>query len=133
MLLVKKAETIKELNLVFKALPALNPTDGIHVYGYWKGNKCVGASWLNKEFPHYLNMEYYDKSALIVKAIAESFKELFKIRPRLQAKIDISNYKSNKMTKQLGFYKLYTENGYNIVEIAPETWKFKDKYPVVER
>ena len=130
MITTKKAETAEEQQKVFDALPVLNPKECLCIYGYWRGDKCIGASWLDKDFPYYLNMEYYDKSAVIVKAIAKSFKELFKIKSRLTAKISLSNYKSLKMVKQLGFYNLYIKNNFSYVEITEESWKYKKKYPI---
>ena len=117
MLTVKKAETKEEKQQVFNSLPSLRPVNCLCIYGYWKDDVCVGASWLESEYPHYLAMEYYDKSGAIVGAIAESFKELFKIKSRLTARVNLDNYKSLKMTKQLGFYNLY------IKEINPHRQK----------
>lgn len=130
MIIVKEAKTELEKKEVFKVLTALKPTQGIHVYGYWKNNKCVGASWLDIQYPHYLSMEYYDKSVYIVKAIGESFKELFKIKHCLTAKVNNDNFKSLKMVKQLGFYTLYKTDVYHLVEITKDTWNFKNKYPL---
>ena len=130
MITTKKAETAEEQQKVFDALPVLNPKECLCIYGYWREDKCIGASWLDKDFPHYLNMEYYDKSASIVKAIAESFKELFKIKLRLTARILLSNYKSLKMSKQLGFYNLYIKDDFFYIELSKESWKYKKKYPI---
>jgi hypothetical protein len=130
MIIAKEAITEQEKQEVFKALPVLKPTQGIHVYGYWKDNKCVGASWLDIEYPHYLSMEYYDKSSSIVKAIADSFKELFKIKHCLTAKVTNDNFKSLKMIKQLGFYVVYKTDTYHLVEITKDTWNFKNRYPL---
>ena len=75
-------------------------------------------------------MEYYDKSSSIVRAIAESFKCMFKTKSRLTAKILLSNYKSLKMAKQLGFYNLYIKDNFSYVELSTESWKYKKKYPI---
>ena len=131
MIQVRKAETKQEQELVFKSLQSLNPTNCLHIYAYWRDDKCVGASWLDLEYPHYLSMEYYDKSAVIVKAIAESFKELFKIKNCLTARIKADNLKSLKMTKQLGFYTLYEKDGFIIKEITPKTWRYHKRYPLI--
>lgn len=130
MILAKKAETQEEKAKVYKSLPSLRPTSCLCIYGYWKDDKCVGASWLDLNYPHYLNMEYYDKSPSIVKAIADSFKELFKIKHCLTAKVNNTNYKSLKMVKQLGFYTVYQKDEYYLVEITKDTWNFKDRYPL---
>ena len=125
-----KAESLEQQQEVFKALPVLRPSSCLCIYGYWKDGKCVGASWLNEQYPHYLNMEYYDSSAGIVRAIAESFKELFKFRTQLTANIVNTNFKSLKMVKQLGFYTLYEKDGLHLVELTKETWKYQKKYPI---
>jgi len=125
-----KAESSEEQQEIFKALPVLRPNSCLCIYGYWKDGKCVGAVWLNEQYPHYLNMEYYDSSAGIVRAIAESFKELFKLKSHLTANIVNTNFKSLKMGKQLGFYMLYEKDGMHLVELTKETWRYKNRYPL---
>jgi hypothetical protein len=129
MIIVKEAVTLNEKKEIAKALTLFSSDNCLCVYGYWKNGKCVGASWLDLTYPHYLSMEYYDKSAAIVKAIYESFKELFKIKPYLTARISTDNFKSLKMTKQLGFYTLYTLDNCSVVEISKASWRFKKRYP----
>ena len=130
MIVTKEAKTEQEKQEVYKVLPSLSPNSCLCIYGYWKDSKCVGASWLDLEYPHYLSMEFYDKSAGIVKAIADSFKELFKIKHCLTAKVTNDNFKSLKMIKQLGFYVVYKTDTYHLVEITKDTWNFKNKYPL---
>jgi hypothetical protein len=139
MLVCRRPKDADEYKKVLKSLPALNPKyrDIGVLYAYFKDDECVGASWLDKHYPYELNMEYYDYSASIIKVIAESFKELFKIKNCLRATISNSNAKSNKMCEQMGFQKLYTKKtkfgaieGNSVWEISPSLWKYKDKYPV---
>ena len=133
MMLCKKAETPEDIVAVIKACKELNPSSSnmLEVYGYWKDGEFIGASYLDAEYPNHLNMEYHDKSGAIVAVIAESFKELFKYKKVLTAKIPPSNGKSIKMVNQLGFKKIYSSNGFIHFEISADTWAFKDKYPVV--
>lgn len=133
MMLCKKAETLEDIIAVAKSCKELNPLPNnmLEVYGYWKDGEFIGASYLDAQYPNYLNMEYHDKSGGIVAVIAESFKQLFKYKRVLTAKISPSHGKSLKMVNQLGFKKLYSSDGYIYFEISPETWAFKDKYPVV--
>ena len=133
MMLCKKAETPEEIAVVIKACKELAPSinNMIEVYGYWKDGEFIGASYLDAEYPNHLNMEYHDKSGGIVAVIAESFKELFKYKKVLTAKISPTHGKSLKMVDQLGFKKIYSANGFIYFEISADTWAFKDKYPVV--
>jgi len=131
MLIVKRSDSLQEKQKIIKTLNTLNLDNAIHIYTYWNKDKCVGGSWLDAQYPHYLNMEYYDKSAVIVRAIYESFIELFKIKISLTARIKSDNVKSLKMTKQLGFYTLYKKDGFIVKEITPKTWKYQKKYPFI--
>jgi RimJ/RimL family protein N-acetyltransferase len=131
MILVKQAKTEQEQTIVFKALPVLNPNNGIYIYAFWENNKCIGAFWLDVDYPHYMNYEFYNKSSLIVKAISEAFKELFKIKNCLTIRIKADNLKSLKMAKQLGFYTLYEKDGFIIKEITSKTWRYHKRYPLI--
>jgi hypothetical protein len=130
MIVSKKAETNEEQQKVFDALPVLKPKECLCIYGYWREDKCLGAAWLDKDFPYYFNMEYYDKSAVILRAIAESFKDIFKTRSRITARVSVSNYKSLKTGRQMGFYSLYTKDYFTYIELTPKAWKYKKKYPI---
>lgn len=133
MMICKKVETPEDMMAVVKACKELypNPENMIEIYGYWKDGECIGASYLDAEYPNHLNMEYHDKSGAIVAVIADSFKELFKYKKVLTAKISTTNSKSLKMVNQLGFKKIYLSNEYVHFQISADTWAFKDKYPVV--
>jgi hypothetical protein len=104
--------------------------DALCIYGYWKNNVCVGATWIDKNYPYNLSMALTDKSFAVLKPIAQSYKELFKKFKVLTAKININNFASNKIAIQLGWQLIYSTNGDNIYEIRKENWKYKKKYPV---
>ena len=139
MLVCRRPKDIEEYKHVLSSLKNLKPEykEIAVLYAYFRDDQCVGASWLSSQYPYELSMEYYDSSAAIVKAISESFKELFKIKKCLRATISNANEKSIKMVKQLGFVRLYVKknklgnlDGNSVWEITPGLWKFKNKYPV---
>lgn len=129
----KKAQSKHNILEVCKAMKQLGSTNPLAVYGYWYKDKCIGGSFLTKEFPYYLVMGFYPPPGVsIVKAIRDSFVGLFSIKPKLLAKIDLTNQKSLKMIRQLGFYHLYVEHQYVVAEIAPETWRYQKRYPITK-
>lgn len=129
----KQAQSPQDIFEVSQGMKQLGSLDPLAMYGYWYKGKCIGGSYLTKEFPYYLVMEFYPPPGVsIVKAIRDSFVGLFKIKPKLLAKINLDNQKSLKMIKQLGFYHLYIENTDVVAEIAPETWRYQKRYPITK-
>ena len=107
MIEARLAITDDEIAIVRKAMPLFGTSTGVCIYGYWDDGKCIGGSYLQKQFPHELVMEFYCHCPTVIKAIANSFSGMLKIYPQLNAKIEITNKKSLKIAKMLGFVKLY--------------------------
>ena len=130
MIEAKLAVTDDELKDVCAAMLKFGTLNALCIYGYWNGNKCVGGSYLQAQYPHELVMEFYTHCPTIVKAIGQSYSGLLKIQKQLNAKIEITNYKSLKMVKMLGFVKLYTKDNQVAVQFNAENWKYKNRYPL---
>lgn len=129
----KQAKSPHDIFLVSKAMKQFGSIDPLAVYGYWYKEKCIGGTYLIKEFPNNLVMEFYPPQGVsIAKAIRDSFVGLLKIKPKLVAKIEITNHKSIKISKQLGFYLLYIEDNYAVVEFSPEKWRYQKRYPITK-
>lgn len=122
------AITIDEIKSVKIAMPKYGTLNALCIYGYWNKEKCVGGSYLQAQFPHELVMEFYTHCPTIVKAIGQSYDGMLKLKPQLNAKIEVSNYKSLKMVKMLGFSKLYTLNSQVAVQFNRENWRYQKKY-----
>jgi hypothetical protein len=130
MIEARLASTDSELKSVCAAMPKLGTLKALCVYGYWNGDTCVGGSYLQRNYPYELVMEFYTHCPTIVKAIGQSYKEMLKIQPQLTARIDIANYKSLKMVKMLGFVKLYTKENRVAVQFNRENWRYQKRYPL---
>ena len=128
MIICKKADDEKTITELKTVMVKHGTEEALCIYGYWENDKCVGGSYLQKEFPNELVMEFYTSNPMIVKAIGESYVEMLKYKSRLTATIQSTNRKSLKMVKLLGFYKLYEENGSVKVEFAPERWRYKKRW-----
>jgi hypothetical protein len=128
MIEAKLAVTDSELKSVRAAMPKLGTLNALCVYGYWENEKCVGGSYLQAQFPHELVMEFYTNCPTIVKAIGKSYIGFLKIQPQLNARIEVTNYKSLKMVKMLGFVKLYTAENQIAVQFNRENWRYKKRY-----
>ena len=103
MIEARLAVTDKEIKAVSAAMHRLGTLNAFCVYGYWEGDKCVGGSYLQEQYPNELVIEFYTHCPTIVKALGEAFSGMLKIKPQLNARIEVTNYKSLKMVKMLGF------------------------------
>ena len=130
MIEARLASTDSEIKAVRAAMPKLGTLNALCIYGYWEGNKCVGGSYLQEQYPNELVMEFYTHCPTIVKAIGESYSGLLKIKPQLNAKIEVTNYKSLKMVKMLGFVTLYTADNQVAVQFNKENWRYQSRYPL---
>lgn len=130
MIEARLAIRIDEIKSVQMAMPKHGTLNALCIYGYWNKDKCVGGSYLQTQFPHELVMEFYTHCPTIVKAIGQSYNGMLKLKPQLNAKIEVSNYKSLKMVKMLGFLKLYTLDNQVAVQFNRENWRYKKRYPL---
>lgn len=124
----RKAITENDINQIYAAMKIYKTKDFLCMYGYWNKDECVGGAYLEKAFPHNLVMEFYTRSPIVLKAIWESFVEMLKIRNQLNAVIDISNRKSLKIAKMLGFIKVYTDNNQVNLQFKPDNWRYNKRY-----
>lgn len=130
MIEAKLAVTDSEIKAVCMAMPKLGTLNVLCVYGYWNNDKCVGGAYLTKTFPNDLVMEFYTKCPTVINAIGASFVEMFKLKKQLTARINVTNYKSLKMVKMLGFNTLYTDNTSITVEFHKENWRYNKRYNI---
>jgi hypothetical protein len=130
MIEAKLAITDSEIKAVCFAMRKLGTLNALCVYGYWNKDKCVGGSYLQAQYPNELVMEFYTHCPTIVKAIGQSYNAFLKIQPQLNARIDLTNIKSLKMVKMLGFVKLYTKENKVAVQFNRENWRYQKRYPL---
>ncbi|CAB4121907.1 hypothetical protein UFOVP17_25 [uncultured Caudovirales phage] len=130
MIEAKLAITDSELKTIRMAMKQLGTLNALCIYGYWNKDKCIGGAYLQSQFPNELVMEFYTHCPTIVKAIGQSYSGMLKLKPQLNAKIEITNYKSLKMVKMLGFVKLYTADNKIAVQFDAKNWRYKKRYPL---
>lgn len=125
-----KAESLEDIKKVFFALDKNIPSNDImFVYGYWNENKCVGFTYLNKNYPYYFTIELRNAhSVSIAKAIGNMLKEAVKLKNSLLAQVSKYNFKSIKLCKQLGFKVVYTDQEYITLEFRKEFWRYNKRW-----
>jgi len=128
MIIGKLAKTYDEINAVKESMPKHGTLNALCIAGYWDKDKCIGGAYLLNDYPNELVMEFYTYCPTVVQAIGYSFKEFFKLKNQLNAKIQNDNYKSLKMVKMLGFKKLYTSNGQTAVQLNKQNWRYQKRY-----
>jgi hypothetical protein len=131
-MIIAKVPIVEEQKKVFDSLKIFKVSSVKVVVGYYDTdlNKFIGGVYLQEDYPNNLVMEYYTNKYSLIKAIRDSFIELFKYKTVLTAKIHKSNFKSLKIGRIMGFRTVYKDNEYFYVEFRKEYWKFKDKFPL---
>lgn len=120
----------KDILLVADAMPIIRPTNFKVLYGFFDEGKCVGGMWLSSTYPYEMSVEYNSASVYTAKAFAEVFSGLFTVVPAIVGSIKETNFKSLKLAKQFGFKQIYSMDGFIKVELRPEYYTYKKKYPL---
>lgn len=128
MIIGKLAKTYDDINAVKKSMPKHGTINALCIVGYWNKDTCIGGAYLLLEYPNELVMEFYTHCPSVIQAIGYSYKEFFKLKHQLNAKIKNDNYKSLKMVKMLGFKKLYSIDGETAVQLNKENWRYSKRY-----
>lgn len=131
MIEARLVETSADADAVLKAMPLFGKRNTFLTFGYWDKDKCVGGVYLQEAFPNELVMELYSHCPSLVKAIGLSFKKFLELKSTLTARISISNYKSLKIAKSLGWTQLYIEDNQVVFQFHKENWKFNKKYKLI--
>ena len=120
----------KDVVLVADAMPIIRPTEYKALYGFFEDGKCVGGMWLSSSYPHEIGLDYSSKSVYTAKAFAQVFSDLFTLVPTITASVLETNFKCLKMAKQFGFKQVYASDGFIKIELTPENYTYKKKYPL---
>jgi hypothetical protein len=130
MISVIKATEEKDILLIANAMPLVKLTNFKVLYGFFEDGKCVGGMWLSSTYPHEMSVEYSSKSLYTAKAFAEVFSGLFTVVPTITGNIRETNFSCLKMARQFGFKQIYNMDGFVKVELTPESYTYKKKYPL---
>ena len=120
----------KDVLLVADAMPLVRPTNFKVLYGFFEDGKCVGGMWLSSTYPYEMSVDYSSTSVYTAKAFAEVFSGLFTVVPTITGNIRETNFKCLKMARQFGFKQIYNMDGFIKVELSPENYTYKKKYPL---
>ena len=120
----------KDVLLVADAMPLVRLTNFKVLYGFFEDGNCVGGMWLSSTYPHEMSVEYSSNSLYTAKAFAEVFSGLFTVVPKITGNIRETNFKCLKMARQFGFKQIYSMDGFIKVELSPENYTYKKKYPL---
>lgn len=125
-----KAETTKDIEHIFNSLGYKSiPNDAMFVYGYWNEDKCVGFTFLNKNYPNYFTIELQNANSISIgKAIGSMLAEAVKLKSSLLAQVSKYNFKSLKLCKQLGFRVVYTNAETVTLEFKKEFWRYGKRW-----
>lgn len=130
MINVVKVTDEKDVLLVADAMPLVRPTNFKVLYGFIEDGKCVGGMWLSSSYPHEIGLDYSSKSVYTAKAYAQVFSDLFTLVPTITASVRETNFKCLKMARQFGFKQIYSMDGFIKIELSPENYTYKKKYPL---
>lgn len=106
------------------AMPKFGTKNYLCAFVYCNDDIYVGGAYLEADYPNKLVMEFYETSANIINAIAESFRKFLSIKKVLIAQISRNNFKSLKMVKQIGFKIARKENDFIHVQFNKENWRY---------
>lgn len=131
---LKEAITFEEKKIVADQMQGVGNPSAEKTWGYWDGDNCLGGINLFN-LSNRLSKDNFSIGFTVIPnfnlgyVIYASVCEALKITPRLTAKVKITNVKSRKGARQLGFSPLYVEDGYEYLELYKpsnhlhERWK----------
>ena len=131
MIYAKLAKTENDIKAVKLAMPIHGVDNALCIVGYWRDDVCVGGAYLSADYPNNLVMEFYTHCPTIVKAIGQSYSEMFKLKNQLTAHINEANAKSLKIAKLLGFKTLYKNGSDFIVELHKQNWRYEKRHHIM--
>jgi hypothetical protein len=114
-------------NELLKAMPKFGVDKYLCAFVYCNNDRYVGGAYLQYDYPNKLVMEFYENSANIIIAIAESFRKFLTIKKVLTAQISRNNFKSLKIAKQIGFKTVRKENDFIHVQFNKEFWRYSKR------
>ena len=130
MIVGKLAVTDDDKKIICNGMPLYGSINVKISFGFFDNEKCIGGMYLSNEYPHLLTLEFYCKCPTIVKALSYGFSKFFEIQTCINGEINITNTKSLKVTKMLGFVRLYVLNNKVTVQLRKENWRYKNRHPI---
>lgn len=119
---VKKAETQEEKNIVTDAMGEVGNSNAEHIWGVWDKEVCIGGTNVYN-VNEYMPTDNFSISLKIKPCYGHwiigylTVTEALKVVNRLVAKVEVINLPSRKGARQLGFKPLYSENGFEYLEL----------------
>jgi hypothetical protein len=118
---VREAISLKEKQVVIKAMREYGNIGAEKVWGFWDGDTCIGGSnlyntsQLNQEnFSIGINLNPNFNTGFVIYSLVGV---ALTVVPRLIAKIKITNVQSRKGAKQVGFRKIYSDSECEYLEL----------------
>lgn len=113
---------------ILSSMPEFKDHDYSVVCGLWKDNRFIGGVLVLKHPGNFIAWQWENTGdPTLGTALTDIFYTLFNKWPKLKGSIKLSNVKSLKAAKQLGFYNIYKENNHQIVEVSKDSWRLKRK------
>lgn len=113
---------------ILSSMPEFKDASYSFLCGLWKDNKYIGGILIYSNTPGFIALQWKNTGdPTLGIALSDIFEMMFNKYSRIRGRVHLLNAKSLKVGKQLGFYNLYKEDCYQVLEVSRETWKLKRK------
>ena len=128
---VKLAETYSEKKAIADYSLNLISPYCIDMFGVWSRGCLVGGfAMSNINYGEVIFTISAKNSVCICKALQVIFAYIFKKYKQINSSVPDSNYKSIKITKQLGAKTVYKKDNMHYFILDKAMWAYQERYPI---